>query len=128
MIAATGIWSFVLLSRDSSWLPWLRWVVLVGSLLGAALLVVSAGAWRRFAVVGLLVGSLTALSGTAAWTVATAATAHSGSIPTSGPSGSSAAGGFGGADARGRHRRHKARRLGDRGRNHRRRAGPLGHG
>ena len=101
MIAATGIWSFVLLSRDSSWLPWLRWVVLVGSLLGAALLVVSAGAWRRFAVVGLLVGSLTALSGTAAWTVATAATAHSGSIPTSGPSGSSAAGGFGGGGMRG---------------------------
>lgn len=95
MIAATGIWSFVLLSRDSSWLPWLRWIVLVGFLFGAALLVVSAGAWRRFAVVGLLVGSLTALSGTAAWTVATAATAHSGSIPTSGPSGSSA-GGFGG--------------------------------
>ncbi|WP_420123148.1 ArnT family glycosyltransferase [Nakamurella sp.] len=100
MIAATGVWSFVLLSRDSSWLPWLRWVVLVGSLLGGALLVVSAGAWRRFAVVGLLVGSLTALSGTAAWTVATAATAHSGSIPTSGPAGSSA-GGFGGGGLRG---------------------------
>ncbi len=100
MIAASGIWSFVLLSRDTSWLPWLRWIVLVGSLLGAALLVVSAGAWRRFAVVGLLVGSLTALSGTAAWTVATAATVHTGSIPTSGPSGSSA-GGFGGGGARG---------------------------
>ncbi|WP_395728293.1 ArnT family glycosyltransferase [Nakamurella sp.] len=99
MIATTGAWSFVLLSRDSSWLPWLRWIVLVGSLLGAALLVVSAGAWRRFAVVGLLVGSLTALSGAAAWTVATAATAHSGSIPTSGPAGSSA-GGFGAAAGR----------------------------
>ncbi len=41
----------------------------------------SAGALRRFAVVGLLVGSLTAPSGAAAWTDATAATAHSGSIP-----------------------------------------------
>ena len=98
MIAATGIWSFLLLSRDSSWLPWLRWVVLIGALAGAALLVVSAGAWRRFAIIGLLVGSLTALSGAAAWTVATAATAHSGSIPTSGPSGSGA-GGFGGGRA-----------------------------
>lgn len=96
MIAATGIWSFILLSRDSSWLPWLRWVVLVGALAGAALLMVSAGAWRRFAVVGLLVGSLTALSGAAAWTVATAATPHSGSIPTSGPSGSGAGGPGGG--------------------------------
>lgn len=96
MIAATGIWSYVLLSRDSSWLPWLRWVVLIGALLGAAVLVVSAGALRRFAVIGLLVGSLTAVSGAAAWTVATAATPHSGSIPTSGPAGSSA-GGFGGS-------------------------------
>ena len=100
MVAATGIWSYVLLSRDTSWLPWLRWVVLVGSLLGAALLVISAGSLRRFAVIGLLVGSLTALSGVAAWTVATAATPHSGSIPTSGPSGSSA-GGFGGGGTRG---------------------------
>jgi len=100
MIAATGVWSFILLSRDSSWLPWLRWVVLIGSLAGAALLVISAGTLRRFAVVGLLIGSLTALSGTAAWTVATAATAHSGSIPSSGPSGSSSGmggAGFGGA-------------------------------
>jgi 4-amino-4-deoxy-L-arabinose transferase-like glycosyltransferase len=100
MIAATGLWSFVLLSRDSGWLPWLRWVVLIGAAAGAALLVVSAGTLRRFAVVGLLVGSLTALSGAAAWTVATAATPHSGSIPTSGPSGSSA-GGFGGGAGRG---------------------------
>lgn len=100
MIAATGVWSFVLLSRDTSWLPWLRWVALIGSVAGAALLAVSAGALRRFAVVGLLVGSLTALSGTAAWTVATAATPHTGSIPTSGPSGS-AAGGFGGSGMRG---------------------------
>jgi 4-amino-4-deoxy-L-arabinose transferase-like glycosyltransferase len=96
IIGVTGIWSFVLLSRFSSWLPWLRWMVLIGALAGAALLVVSAGAWRRFAVVGLLVGSLTALSGTAAWTVATATTPHSGSIPSSGPSGSSTGGGLGG--------------------------------
>ena len=41
MIAATGIWSFVLLGRDTSWLPWLRWVVLIGSIAGAALLVAS---------------------------------------------------------------------------------------
>jgi len=98
MIAVTGIWSYVLLGRDSSWLPWLRWVVLIGSLAGAALLVLSTGALRRLAVVGLLVGSLTALSGTAAWTLATAVTPHSGSIPTSGPSGTQAAG-FGGGRA-----------------------------
>ena len=41
MIAATGVWSFVLLGRTPTWLPWLRWVVLVGALVGAALLVLS---------------------------------------------------------------------------------------
>ncbi len=99
MIAATGSWSFVLLGRDTSWLPWLRWVVLIGSIAGAALLVASVARLRRLAVIGLLIGTITALGGTAAYTVATAATPHSGSIPTSGPTGSATggAGGFGGA-------------------------------
>jgi 4-amino-4-deoxy-L-arabinose transferase-like glycosyltransferase len=100
MIAATGIWSFVLLGRDATWLPWLRWVVLIGSIVGAALLVASVARLRRLAVVGLLVGSLAALGGTTAYTLATAATPHSGSIPTSGPTGS-AIGGFGSATAGG---------------------------
>ena len=103
MIAVTGAWSFVLLGRDATWLPWLRWVVLIGSIVGAGLLVLSVARLRRLAVIGLLVGSLTALSGTAAFTVATAATPHTGAIPTSGPSGSAigGAGGFGGAGGAG---------------------------
>jgi hypothetical protein len=74
-------------------------VVLVGSLVGAVLLVMSVARLRRLAIIGLLVGSLTALSGTAAFTIATAATPHTGSIPTSGPTGSAigGAGGFGSA-------------------------------
>jgi len=96
MIAATGAWSFVLLGRDATWLPWLRWVVLIGSTLGAALLVLSVARLRRLAVIGLLVGSLTALGGAAAYTVVTAATPHTGSIPTSGPTGSALGGGFSG--------------------------------
>ena len=96
MIAVTGIWSFVLLGWDASWLPWLRWVVLFGSIVGAALLVASIARLRRLAVIGLLVGSLTALGGTTAFAIATAATSHSGSIPTSGPT-SSAMGGVGDA-------------------------------
>jgi len=103
MIAVTGAWSFVLLGRDATWLPWLRWVVLIGSIVGAGLLVLSVARLRRLAVIGLLVGSLTALSGTAAFTVATAATPHTGAVPTSGPSGSAigGAGGFGGAGGAG---------------------------
>ena len=99
-ILGTSIWSAVLLGRDSSWLPWLRVMVVVLGVLAAAALLLrldALGATGRFrragaaavVVVSLLAGGL----GAGAWTVATAAAAHSGSIPTSGPAGS--AGGFG---------------------------------
>lgn len=100
-ILGTSIWSAVLLGRDAAWLPWLRIAIIVlGVVAAAAVLfrldaVGTSGRFRRagaaaVVVVSLLAGGL----GTAAWTLATAATAHSGSIPTSGPAGSSA-GGFG---------------------------------
>ncbi|MDQ0117229.1 4-amino-4-deoxy-L-arabinose transferase-like glycosyltransferase [Pseudarthrobacter defluvii] len=100
-VLGTSIWSAVLLGRDASWLPWLRIVVIVLGVLAAAGLLLrvdglgTAGRFRRagaaaVVVVSLLAGGL----GAGAWTVATAAAAHSGSIPTSGPAGS-AAGGFG---------------------------------
>ena len=93
MIAVTGVWSFILLGRDATWLPWLRWVVLIGSVVGAVLLVlVDARSCAGSRSIGLLVGSLTALSGTTAYTLATAATPHTGSIPTSGPTGSAMGG------------------------------------
>ena len=82
MIAATGVWSFVLLGRDATWLPWLRWVVLIGVVIGAG---AAGGVGRRGCAgspsSGCWSASLTALGGTAAYTVATAATPHTGSIP-----------------------------------------------
>ena len=45
MSAATGVWAFVLLDRTPDWLPALRWVVLAGSVVAAAMLAV--GAHRR---------------------------------------------------------------------------------
>jgi 4-amino-4-deoxy-L-arabinose transferase-like glycosyltransferase len=100
-VLGTSVWSAVLLGRDASWLPWLRIAVIVLGVLAAAGILLrldAVGASGRFrragaaavVVVSLLAGGL----GTAAWTLATAASAHSGSIPTSGPAGSSA-GGFG---------------------------------
>ncbi|WP_320537474.1 glycosyltransferase family 39 protein [Pseudarthrobacter sp. IC2-21] len=101
VILGSSIWSAVLLGRDVSWLPWLRIVIVVlGVLAGAAVILRldargTAGRFRHagaaaVVVVSILAGGL----GTGAWTLATAASAHSGSIPTSGPAGSST-GGFG---------------------------------
>ena len=41
MPAATGVWAFILLDRTPEWFPWLRWVVLVVSIVTAA--VIAAG-------------------------------------------------------------------------------------
>lgn len=114
-ILGTSIWSAVLLGRDASWLPWLRVTIIALGVLAAAAILLrldtlgTSGRFRRagaaaVVVVSLLAGGL----GTGAWTLATAASAHSGSIPTSGPAGSSAAGfgnraaGLGGNRAGGR--------------------------
>ncbi|MFN8056789.1 glycosyltransferase family 39 protein [uncultured Gordonia sp.] len=86
MIAATGAWSFVLLARTPDWLPWLRWVLLVGAGLTVVALVLGSRRDRWMAAVAafaLIVG----LGGTGAYTVATISQSHgSGSMPTSGPS------------------------------------------
>ncbi len=98
MIGATAVWSWYLLDRDAgSWLPWLRWTVLIGGLVGAAVLAASVGRLKKYAVIGLLVGSITARGGTAAYTVSTITTAHTGSTPTAGPAvAGSTSGGIGG--------------------------------
>ncbi|MDP9889348.1 ArnT family glycosyltransferase [Pseudarthrobacter enclensis] len=100
-VLGTSVWSAVLLGRDAAWLPWLRVTIIVLGVLAAAAILLrldavrTTGRFRRagaaaVVVISLLAGGL----GSAAWTLATAATAHAGSIPTSGPAGSSA-GGFG---------------------------------
>ena len=98
MVAVTAAWSWYLLDRDAvSWLPWLRWTVLIGGLLGATVLAASVGTLKKYAVIGVLVGSIAALGGTVAFTLATVGSAHAGSTPTAGPAvaGSAARGGFG---------------------------------
>ncbi|MDQ0798434.1 glycosyltransferase family 39 protein [Arthrobacter sp. SLBN-112] len=101
VVLGTSIWSSVLLGRDTSWLPWLRTATIVLGVLAAAAILLrldakgAPGRFRRAGAAAVVVLSLLAGGlGTAAWTLATAASAHSGSIPTSGPAGSSA-GGFG---------------------------------
>jgi len=102
IVLATSIWSALLLARDASWLPWLRIVVVILGVLAAAALLLRmdmlAGKFRKAAAAAVVVASLLAGGlGTVAWTFATAAVPHSGSIPTSGPA-SAAMGGFGNRD------------------------------
>ena len=93
-LALTAITTYMLLS-GSTWQPWLAPTVLVGGLLGAVALFfashLNAVAGRAVAVFSLVV----LLAGSGAYTLATAATTHSGAIPAAGPSGS-AFGGRGG--------------------------------
>jgi 4-amino-4-deoxy-L-arabinose transferase-like glycosyltransferase len=102
-VLASSAWSAVLLSRQVTWLPWLRVVVVILGVVGGLALILRLDSQgpiparlRKAATVSAVVASLLAGgSGTAAWTIATASQPHSGSIPTSGPT-ASAMGGMGG--------------------------------
>jgi len=94
LVLAAGLWSFVLLGRTSSWQPELRWLVLVLTLVAGIGLAVPIR--PRLAMRGLLAGGLAAaLIGTTAFGVATAASPHTGSIPSVGPAAAASAGGGG---------------------------------
>ncbi|GAA2753985.1 ArnT family glycosyltransferase [Amnibacterium kyonggiense] len=94
---AASVWGFALLSENSAWLPWLRWVLLVGGLLAAGAVLTSGVlqgvAGRRVLAAGVLAGLLLGLGGTASFAVATASVAHGGSIPTVGSTSSMTGGG-----------------------------------
>ncbi|MGA7204916.1 MAG: glycosyltransferase family 39 protein [Specibacter sp.] len=104
LVAASAIWSAVLLSRDPSWLPWLKYVVIACGVLGGVAVMtrldrLRVGTFKAGAAAAIVFSLLAGGLAPAAWTLATAAQGHTGSIPTSGPSSSaqgSAPGGTGG--------------------------------
>ncbi|WP_410612160.1 ArnT family glycosyltransferase [Amycolatopsis sp. lyj-109] len=96
-VAVTALTAYLLLG--SSWQPWLAPTVLVGGLLAAVALFFAPHLTRGAASVVAAISLVVALAGTGAYTLATAATTHSGAIPSAGPSsgfGGRGAGGFGG--------------------------------
>jgi hypothetical protein len=100
LVLAAGLWSFVLLGRTSSWQPELRWLVLVLTLVAGIGLAVPIR--PRLAARGLLAAGLAAaLIGTAAFGVATAASPHTGSIPSVGPAAAATAASAGGGPGTG---------------------------
>lgn len=84
-LAVTAGWSWRLLGRSPDWHPWLRTAVLVVGLAAAVALVLVDRLPRRLAPVVLALGAAAALAGPVAYAVQTAATAHTGSIPSAGP-------------------------------------------
>jgi 4-amino-4-deoxy-L-arabinose transferase-like glycosyltransferase len=94
VIAAAGFWAVVLLGRNASWHPELRYGIAVLTALAAVGALVASG---RALLRGVLaVGIVAGLAGPAAYSVATAATPHTGSIPSVGPASGAGGGGFGG--------------------------------
>ena len=91
-VLVTAVLAAVLLSRDSGWMPWLRATVAVGGVGAAALLLVAGRLPRPVARSAAGLGVVACLAAPAAFSVATAATPHSGAIPSVGP----ARQGFGG--------------------------------
>ena len=100
-LIVTAWWAFVLLGRSAGWLPWLRPLVLVCGV--AAAVVVIAERWLPGRALLLSVAPLAlvaSLAGPLAYSLDTAATVHTGALPTAGPSVASF-GGPGGAPGRG---------------------------
>ncbi|MFC7590222.1 glycosyltransferase family 39 protein [Nonomuraea antimicrobica] len=91
--AVTAVWAYVLLSRSADWNAWLGTAVLVVGL-GAALALL----FTRRTLAVLAVAAVACLAGPAAYAVDTAASPHTGAIPTAGPA---TGGGSGGRPAAG---------------------------
>ncbi|MFI9404378.1 ArnT family glycosyltransferase [Nocardia sp. NPDC052316] len=91
VVLTTAGWSFVLLQRNSEWLPWLRWTLLTIAalatlgLLAAAFPAVSHRPRARTTSVLVIVGVLAGLGGSTAYAAATLPRAHVGGGPTVGP-------------------------------------------
>ncbi len=79
-VAVTAAWSFTLLVTSAEPFAWVCWIVLAAGVVGVGALL-AGGRFARLAVVAALVAGLV---GTGGYALATAATAHSGSIPSVG--------------------------------------------
>ncbi len=88
-LAGTSVWSFYLLDLTPTWLPALRYIVLIGGVTAAVGLVVAPmtpPSWRRrIAVSATTLGAVAAIAGPTAYAVVTAGTPLSGSLPAAGP-------------------------------------------
>jgi 4-amino-4-deoxy-L-arabinose transferase-like glycosyltransferase len=106
-VVATAAVAWVLLDRSPGWFPWLRVVIVVAAAGAAGLIlagpVVRPATARGRVALAAVAGSLAVVAGLAGplvYSLDTAATAHSGSIPSAGPTVASSSGGPGGVPGR----------------------------
>jgi len=111
-VLGTGVWAYELLDRTPDWLPWLRWTVLIAGVLGAVSLFALPellrrtnrdGAARRAPAIvfaPLVLALVAGLGGPLAYSLDTANSTHTGSIPSAGPTVAGSFGGGGGAGGR----------------------------
>src|SRR5207249_1916691 len=101
MLAVTAGWAWVLLGRSPGWYPWLRAAIVAAGLVAAVAILArpgpaaaTAGRWetavtgrgRTFlATVPVSLAMIAGLGGPLAYSISTAATAHTGALPSAGP-------------------------------------------
>jgi 4-amino-4-deoxy-L-arabinose transferase-like glycosyltransferase len=81
MVVVAAAWGIVLLHRAGLGPTWTRWIIGVAAVAAVVLLVAALTRWPRLTPLALAISLLAGLSGTAIFSVATAATPHNGSIP-----------------------------------------------
>lgn len=82
-VGLTTATSWMLLSRSSSFVPWLRWAVLVVGVLATITMLLPAP--RKVALVAALAATFAGLAGPVAYSAQTISTGHEGGIPSAGP-------------------------------------------
>ena len=110
-VLVTGVWAYELLDRTPGWLPWLRWTVLLAGVLGAVAVFAVPELHRRssqqqgaahgghprrasaLVYAPMVLAIVAGLGGPLAYSLDTATSTHTGSIPSAGPT---VAGSFGG--------------------------------
>ncbi|NMM82934.1 glycosyl transferase [Rhodococcus sp. SRB_17] len=98
-LAATVAMAWVLLGRTPSFVPWLRWTILVVGIVAAVGMLIPKVTRGRVGVAVILAALFAGLAGPAAYAIDTINTPHTGSIVSAGPSvggGMGGRGGFGG--------------------------------
>ncbi len=84
-VAGTSWWAYQLMQRSPDWAPALQTAILVGGLAVGALLVVAPSIRGRVGTGLAIAACVVCLAGPAAYSLQTASTTHSGSLPSAGP-------------------------------------------